>query len=288
MGDAAKYIKPSLDEAWQMLRFIPAVERDVWIRIGMILKSEYGDLGFSLFDQWSQSAENYNAKAASDVWRSCRGSGVGFGSLVYMAQQTGWAKDARATAAPAPAPRRAPKPQTSSTAPYSAQLWRAANKWMESDDWLSHPSPDESIATHPYAIKKEITSTGGAARSIATGSIIGTNADCIVVPIRERGIGKVQAVECINAEGAKQTFGPKSGGYLLIGAHHENKSIPWYIAEGWASAYATVFQNPNPDGSKWDNCVCAVAFGKANLDACFDQIAEHYAPESIIIQYEKP
>ncbi|MDC1286290.1 PriCT-2 domain-containing protein [Gammaproteobacteria bacterium] len=274
------------DDIWSMLLAIPAYDREDWIRVGMALKSELGNNGFSLFDDWSKTADNYQASAVRSTWRSCRGSGVGIGTLIHMAKANGYRKDAPIT--PAPLPRRAPKPQQSNTARYAAELWLAADKWMHADDWLSHPSPDESVATHPYAIKKEITSTGGAARGFATGRIIGKNADCIIVPIRERGIGRVQAVECINPQGRKQTFGAKSGGYLLIGAHNENKSIPWYIAEGWASAYATVFQNPNPDGSKWDNCICAVSFGKSNLDACFDQIAEHHAPDSIIVQYEMP
>ena len=146
--------------------------------------------------------------------------------------------------------------------------------------------PDELVITHPYAIAKGIESTGGAARGIATGPTIGKNADCIIVPVRERGIGKVIAVECINPQGNKCTFGPKSRGYLLLG-NTRDKSIPWYVAEGWASAYSMVFHWPNPDGSKWDNCACAVSFGKGNLDHCAEQIAEHHAPDKLTIMVER-
>jgi putative DNA primase/helicase len=157
---------------------------------------------------------------------------------------------------------------------------------MHVDDWLSQPSPDQSVATHPYAIAKGITHSGGAGRGIATGRIIGKSADCLIIPIRERGIGKVQAVECINAQGKKQTYGPKSGSYLLLG-NTLDKSIPWFVCEGWASAYSTVWHLPNPDGSKRDNCVCAVSFGKTNLDNCAHQIAEHHAPDKITILVER-
>ena len=272
------------DDIWSMLLAIPAYDRDIWIRVGMALKSYLGDAGYSLFDNWSQTADNYQGHAARSVWRSFRGSGVGIGSLVHLAKQNGWNRNAPTT--PAPAPRRAPKPQQSNTARYAAELWLAANKWTQADDWPSHPSADVSVAAHPYAIAKDITHAGGAGRGIATGSEIGKNADCIIVPIRECGIGKVLSVECINPEGVKQTFAPKSGLYLLLG-NTLDKSIPWFVAEGWASAYSTVWHLPNPDGSKPDNCVCAVSFGKGNLDDCAKQIAEHHAPDKITILVER-
>ena len=157
----------------------------------------------------------------------------------------------------------------------------------DSDDWLSQPSPDEAIASHPYAIAKGITHAGGAGRVIATGSIIGKDADCIIVPIREHGIGKVQAVECISGQPVedkwpKQTFGPKAGGYLLLG-NTLDKSVPWYVAEGWADAYTAVWHWPNEDGSKRDNSVCAAAFGKANLENCAKQIYAHHDPDNVAV-----
>jgi putative DNA primase/helicase len=273
------------NEIWAMLQAIPAYDRDDWIPIGMALKSHLGDAGWPLFDDWSQTADNYQASAARSVWRSFRGAGVGIGTLIYRAKQNGWSRQTPITA-PVPAPRQAPKPKQSNTARYAAEIWLASNKWINNDDWLSHPSPDELVNTHPYAIAKGVDATGGAARGIATGSEIGKKADCLIIPIRERGVGKVQAVECINAEGKKQTFGPKSGGYLLLG-NTLDKSVPWFVAEGWASAYSTVWHLPNPDGSKPDNCVCAVSFGKANLDHCAQQIVEHHAPDKITILMER-
>lgn len=271
----------SPDDIWAMLSVIDAHDRDDWRKVGMAIKSHLGDAGWTLFDDWSQTADNYQASAARSVWRSFRGSGIGIGTLFHLAKQNGWRRDSPTT--PAPAPRRAPKPQRS-TAGYAAELWLRANKWMDADDWLCHPSPDELVITHPYAINKGITSAGGAARGIATGPTIGKNADCIIVPIRENGIGKVQAVECINAQGDKCGFGPKSGGYLLLG-NTLDKSIPWYVAEGWADAFSLVWHWPNPDGSKPDNCACAAAFGK-ELDKCAELIIEHHAPDEIIIVHD--
>lgn len=270
------------DDIWGMLSAIDPHDYADWLKIGMALESELGESGFSLFDDWSQTAENYKTSTVRSTWASFSGSGVGIGSLIYMANQNGWRKDAPAPVTPAPASKPAPKPQPSNTGAYAAELWLAADKWMLADNWLSHPSPDESVAAHPYAGAKGITHAGGAVRGIASGKVIGKNADCIIVPIREHGIGGVKAVECINPDGKKQTFGSKSGNYLLLG-NTLDKSIPWYVVEGWADGYSAVWHLDNLDGSKRDNCAGAIAFGKANLDKCANQIQEHHNPATITI-----
>ena len=77
------------------LSFIPATDREVWVTMAMAVKSEMGDAGFDLWDQWSQTADNYNAQAARSVWRSCRGSGVTLGTLFHEAKCNGWVDNDR-------------------------------------------------------------------------------------------------------------------------------------------------------------------------------------------------
>ncbi len=36
------------------LSFIPAYDRDIWLRMGMAIKSELGDEGYSLWAEWSE------------------------------------------------------------------------------------------------------------------------------------------------------------------------------------------------------------------------------------------
>lgn len=77
------------------LSFIPADHRETWVAMAMAVKSEMGDAGFDLWDQWSQTADNYNAQAARSVWRSCRGSGVTLGTLFHEAKCNGWVDNDR-------------------------------------------------------------------------------------------------------------------------------------------------------------------------------------------------
>lgn len=75
------------------LAFIPADHRETWVQMGMAVKSELGDAGFDIWDDWSQTAGNYNAASARAVWKSCKGSGVTAGTLFHEARANGWKDD---------------------------------------------------------------------------------------------------------------------------------------------------------------------------------------------------
>jgi hypothetical protein len=83
------------DRIRDALYFIPAANRETWVRTGMAVKSELGDAGFEVWDAWSQQADSYNAKDARDVWKSVRGNGkVTAGTLFHEAKANGWRDDA--------------------------------------------------------------------------------------------------------------------------------------------------------------------------------------------------
>ena len=55
----------------------------------MAVKSELGEAGFEVWDEWSQQADSYNAKDARDVWKSIRANGkVTGGTLFHEARRT--------------------------------------------------------------------------------------------------------------------------------------------------------------------------------------------------------
>ena len=61
-----------------------------WIKVGMAIKSEFGDAGFNGWDQWSKQSSKYNPKVMEAKWLSFNSTGVGFGTVVMMAQAGGY------------------------------------------------------------------------------------------------------------------------------------------------------------------------------------------------------
>ena len=76
------------------LSHIESHDRDVWLRMGMAVKSELGDAGFDVWDQWSSNSDNYDAKAARSVWKSVKvGGGVTIATLIREAVANGFRFD---------------------------------------------------------------------------------------------------------------------------------------------------------------------------------------------------
>lgn len=72
------------------LTFIPATDREVWIKVGLAIKAEYGEAGFDAFDSWSQTDSSYSPAAAKSVWKSFHSTSVTIASLFYLARKNGW------------------------------------------------------------------------------------------------------------------------------------------------------------------------------------------------------
>lgn len=143
---------------------------------------------------------------------------------------------------PAPRAKRPVESCTSPTLDYARQIWK-----VSSDD-------DSFVSKHAYAVKKRITHAFGARRGSVNGRLVGKDADCVLVPNRDWDSNLV-GVECINAEGLKQTFGNK--GILVLG-HPEGAEII-HVCEGWATAFAIAQLFPRP-------FACIVAFGKSAME----------------------
>lgn len=75
------------------LSHISPDDREAWFKMGMAVKSELGDDGFSIWDEWSQQADSYDQAAARDSWRSFRGGAITGGTLFHQAKTNGWQDD---------------------------------------------------------------------------------------------------------------------------------------------------------------------------------------------------
>lgn len=88
----------------------PDLPREEWVRVAMGVQA--AGLDFGTFDTWSAGADNYDARAAADTWRSLKpGKGVGAGTLFRVAAEHGWRMgEGKPRQRPQPAPRQATEP----------------------------------------------------------------------------------------------------------------------------------------------------------------------------------
>jgi putative DNA primase/helicase len=148
---------------------------------------------------------------------------------------------------------------------YALKLWGCASR------------DDSTVAGHRYAVRKGILHALGAGRGFATGSVVGQNADCLLVPIRPNGIGEPIAIQAINSEGKKQTYGTIGDAYLLLG-DERSKGVPWIVVEGWATGHS-VRQTVRES-------VVVVSFGAGRMAKVAALVAEFHKPKKLGISEE--
>lgn len=64
---------------------------ETWYKFAGALRSEFGDAGFDLFDEWSSRSSKYNAGEVRKKWEQAEGiTGFGVGTVFWHAKQGGW------------------------------------------------------------------------------------------------------------------------------------------------------------------------------------------------------
>lgn len=80
----------SLDDIAAALTVIDAsCTREEWIKVGTAIKAEFGDAGFAVWDDWSATGGNYDARETKTAWKSLRSGAVGLGWLINVAKARG-------------------------------------------------------------------------------------------------------------------------------------------------------------------------------------------------------
>lgn len=86
---------PTEEEVMSALAYLDSsCDREFWVRMGMAIKSEFGEAGFSLWDEWSQGSSSYDKAACRSSWRSIKragsGKSVSIATLFLEARNNGW------------------------------------------------------------------------------------------------------------------------------------------------------------------------------------------------------
>jgi RecA-family ATPase len=186
----------------------PNMPRAEWVRVGMAIQSEFPLEGLGIFDQWSKGGDTYKPADVRDTWKSfTKGGGIGFGTLVQMAKDSGWSP-------PETPPRTVPETQTIRT--------------PTKDEWESaKPAP----SNHPYLVQKGIQGSADLLK-------VRHSDGALLVPMWSKN-GELSSVQAIAASGEKRFAKglQAKGARLVLGDLHQGTER-FFTAEGLATAWS--------------------------------------------------
>jgi len=268
-----------LDRIRNALSFVPADDREIWVRMGMAIKSELGDSGFDLWDEWSQQADSYNPRDARDVLKSIRANGkVTAGTLFHEGKANGWRDDGthRRLTLDELAERQA-REEAEIAREREATAARALAIWKEATE----ARPD-----HPYLARKRVSpvATLREINADAAVAILGyppksgdesLTGRLLVVPIKQGD--RISTLELIDGGGRKAAMagrGSKAGGLWAAQPLPDGDVPTLLIGEGVATVLSAMEATRHP-------AVAALSAG--NLPAVARAMRNRYPAATLVI-----
>ena len=258
-------------------------DRKVWVRQAMAIKSEFGESGFDLWDEWGSQSEVHKASTAKSTWRSVKAKGkITIATLFYDAKQAGW-KDVSTYEKPSAeemAKRRALRAQRDAEAESQEEAQHEAVAEQARLIWDAAKPCDE----HPYLTRKAVKSYGLRFGDFPvervdpnTGEVTVVTLQALLVPLvdRSRRIWSVQAISgCEGGPKLLLKHGRKSGNFFVIGKPQviDGRRV-FVLVEGYATG-ASVHEATGH--------MVVVCIDAGNLRNVARQLRER-DPESIIV-----
>jgi putative DNA primase/helicase len=290
------------DRIREALQFVPVGGHDERVRMAFMLKSELGEVGRDLWDEWR--GDRGNDEAAS-VWRSASETGpLKIGSLFREAQANGWRDDDRHQK-PTPAEIAERKRiATERAAKEEAEIARERADTAEKAVAILRAAT-EAKADHPYLVRKQVSpvSTLREIDAEAAAEILGyaprsggerLTGRLLVVPVKQGD--RISTLELIDGDGRKAALagrGTKAGGYWaterLPDGHGDGLTLA--IGEGVATALTASSAVGHPGiGALSAANLSAVAkemrerYPRANLLFCADLVKETGKPDQHAVE----
>jgi putative DNA primase/helicase len=244
------------------LSVIPADDRDVWWRMGMALKSEYGEDGYQMFFDWSEGSVGFDAAAVKSTWKSFKHGGrVTIGSLIAEAKKHGFNPKDHASAAPLSAEQKAQarrnrEARDKAAAEDTERQHKAAARQAEKD-WAAAQHQGRSR----YLERKQVLPHG-----------VRFEGGIVLVPLRDMA-GKLWNLQRIHPNGNK-VF---PGGGRVSGCFHVLGELAHAALVLFAEGYATAATLHEATG--WPVVVC---FNEVNLRNVA-KVARELAPSAVLL-----
>ena len=276
------------DRIREALGFVDSANRETWLRMGMAIKSELGDTGFDLWEEWSQQAESFDAKAARDVWKSIRAGGkVTIGTLFHDAKANGWRDDGTYQKVTPEAVSERKRVVVERTAKEEAEVARerAATAKMAV---VILRAATEAKHDHPYLSRKRVSPVAtlreidaGAAAAIldyspkSGGDLL--TGRLLVVPVKQGdGISTLELIDGDKRKAALAGRGSKVGGYWATQRLRDGDGtgLTLLIGEGVATVLSASEATGHP---------AIAALSSGNLQAVAKVMRERYPEAALVI-----
>lgn len=236
----------------EALSFIDYDDRDEWVAMAMCIKSELGESGFDIWNNWSSQHGDYKIGIAKSVWRTAKPfGGRTIGTLIFMAQQSGFkiSDDYQRISKEELKKRESKQQEALRNAELEAQKLQNSYKTMSdiSAKWWDESKP---ATDHAYLSKKSLPAlnlrTSNWRFYLSNHTYSRTVENTLLVPLYDENedLVSVQGIlpskiklSVDSAETDKMYLrgAKKSGTYSLL----RGASDVIYIVEGWATG-ATV------------------------------------------------
>lgn len=218
----------NVDDIKQAIQYVDNSDRDLWVRMGAALKTELGEAGFDIFNDWSQTAANYDPNSAKSVWKSLKPGFVNINSLFYEARQEGYRPNAPFK--PLNVEELKERERAAEEARLLAEKERQdemAKAKEEAQNKYSSLSPIRDI-NHDYLVSKGINE-----RSLLRQ--VRREQDNLIIPMKKNG--EIVGLQSINKTGRKSfTKGMELKGASLVLGSWANREKGIVLTEGYATA----------------------------------------------------
>lgn len=266
-------------EITQALTYLdPSCSREEWVRIGMAVKSELGNAGFALWNDWSKTAgAKYHAPDARDTWKSISHTGgITIATLIHEAQQFGFTLD-EATRAPIDQSEIEQRRQQREAEREAERLERERKRAeaAERAKKIWNQAEDVDEGGHPYLQRKCVRSFGLRVGKWVRGQ------DALLVPLHNID-GHLVSLQAIfaneNADiGRDRDYlpgGQKRGAFYLVGGKPRGSQPVIAICEGYATGASIHMAG---------GYCAAVAFDAGNVPTVARQLRESYPLATILV-----
>lgn len=278
MTNPQQYDDLTVDDITTALSYLdPYMPRREWVRVGMAVKSELGQAGFAVWDEWSKGAgKKYNAADARDTWKSIKpGGGVNIGTLIYQAMAAGFrftADRPRLSQDEIEARRKKREAEEREAAAERRRVQGEAAK-LANLVWNDAQPADDS---HPYLVAKNVHAHGlriGEWPLINdAGEVFKRIPGALLIPIMDAK-GRITSLQgIVGTEKRYLKNGRKRGGFYIIGS--PKPGTPVVLCEGYATG-ATIHRLTG-----W--CV-VVAFDEGNLASVGTALPDCFPGSEIIV-----